>query len=73
MRKRLTKIGNSWGVIIPKEVLDLLEVDDEVEVQLAGNTLLIAPPDIDALELEASMAYMVSKRERSEVYQKLAK
>ncbi|MDQ3646425.1 MAG: hypothetical protein M3345_05750 [Actinomycetota bacterium] len=73
MRKRLTKIGNSWGLIIPKEVLDLLDVDDEVNVEIAGNTLMIAPPDIDPTELEASLAYIVSKRQRSSVYRKLAK
>lgn len=72
MRKKLTRIGNSWGLIIPKEVLDLLNVDDEVNVEIAGNTLLIAPPDIDPVELEASMAYIVSKRERASVYRKLA-
>jgi antitoxin component of MazEF toxin-antitoxin module len=72
MKKRLTKIGNSWGLIIPKEVLDLLEIDDEVTMEIAGNTLMIASPDIDPAELEASLAYIVSKRERASVYEKLA-
>ncbi len=72
MKKRLTRIGNSWGIILPKEVLDLLEVDDEVEVEVVGNTMMIAPPDIDPSELQASLAYIASKRERASVYQKLA-
>lgn len=72
MRKRLTRIGNSWGIILPKEVLDLLEVDDEVEIEVVGNTMMIAPPDIDPSELQASLAYIASKRERANVYQKLA-
>ena len=72
MRKKLTRVGNSWGVILPKEVLDLLEIDDEVEIEVVGNTLMIAPPDIDPVEIEASLAYIASKRERSDVYQKLA-
>lgn len=73
MRKRLTRIGNSWGVILPKEVLDLLDVDDEVEIEIVGNTMMIAPPDIDVTELQASLAYITSKRERASVYQRLAK
>lgn len=73
MRKRLTRIGNSWGVILPKEVLDLLDVDDEVDIEVVGNTLVIAPPDIDITELQASLAYIASKRERAILYQQLAK
>jgi antitoxin component of MazEF toxin-antitoxin module len=74
VRRRLTKIGNSWGVIIPKEVLDLLELraGGEVDVQLVGNTLVVSPPDVTATEIEASLAYLVSRRERSEVYRRLA-
>ncbi len=72
MRKRLIKIGHSKGLIISKEMLDLLEIDDEVRMEIAGNTLMIASPDIGPVELEASLAYIVSKRERATVYQKLA-
>lgn len=72
MRKRLLKIGHSKGLIITKEILELLEIDDEVTMELAGKLLLIASPDIDPTELEASLAYVVSKRERAAVYQKLA-
>jgi antitoxin component of MazEF toxin-antitoxin module len=73
MKKRLTRIGNSWGLILPKEVLDLLEIGDEVEIEVVGNTMMVAPPDIGPSELEASLAYIASKRERASVYQKLAK
>ncbi len=72
MRKRLTRIGNSWGVILPKEVLDLLDVDDEVEIEVVGSTMMIAAPDVDVTELQASLAYVASKRERASVYQRLA-
>ncbi len=74
MRRRLAKIGNSWGVIIPKEVLDLLGVESggEVEVELVGNTLIVTPTDIDPADLEASLAYLASRRERAEVYRRLA-
>lgn len=72
MRKRLTRVGNSWGVIIPKEVLDLLEIEDEIDVEVIGNTMIIAPPDLDPIELQASLAYLSSRRERESVYQRLA-
>lgn len=72
MRKRLIKIGHSKGLLISKEMLDLLEIDDEVRMEIAGNTLMIASPDIGPAELEASLAYIVSKRERATVYQNLA-
>jgi antitoxin component of MazEF toxin-antitoxin module len=72
MRKRLTRVGNSWGVILPKEVLDLLEIDDEVDIQVVGNTMMIAPPDLDSTDIEVSLAYLISKREREGVYRQLA-
>lgn len=72
MRKRLTRVGNSWGVIIPKEVLDLLEIEDEIDVEVIGNTMVIAPPDLDPIEIEASLSYLTSRRERESVYQRLA-
>lgn len=73
MRKPLTRIGNSWALILPKEVLDLLDIDDVVELEVIGNTLMIAPPDIEPSEIEASLAYFASKRERAAVYQRLAR
>ena len=74
MRRRLMKVGNSWGLLIPKEVLDLLGVEGggEVEVQLAGNTLLVTAPDVDPLDVEGGLAYLTSRRERSDVYRRLA-
>lgn len=74
VRRRLAKIGNSWGVILPKEILDLLGIQGggEVDVELVGNTLIVAPPDLTETDLAASLAYLASRRERSEVYRRLA-
>lgn len=54
--------------------MELLGVEggSEVEVELAGNTLLVTAPDVDRSELEASLAYLASRRERAEVYRRLA-
>jgi putative addiction module antidote len=74
MRRRLAKIGNSWGVILPKEVLELLGVESggEVDVELVGNTLIVTAPDVSPIDVESSLAYLASRRERAEVYQRLA-
>ncbi|MDP9343826.1 MAG: AbrB/MazE/SpoVT family DNA-binding domain-containing protein [Actinomycetota bacterium] len=74
MRRRLTRIGNSWGLILPREVLELLGIEgnSDVEIELAGNTLLVTPPGSSREEIEAALAYLASKRERAEVYRRLA-
>ncbi|MFT3745102.1 MAG: AbrB/MazE/SpoVT family DNA-binding domain-containing protein [Pyrinomonadaceae bacterium] len=45
MRKNLTAIGNSLGVIIEKPILDILGVsrDTELEVTTDGKRLIIEP------------------------------
>ena len=74
VRRRIAKIGNSWGLILSREILDLLGVEggSEVEVEVAGNTLVVTAADVDRSEVEASLAYLVSRRERAEVYRRLA-
>jgi antitoxin component of MazEF toxin-antitoxin module len=74
MRKKLTRIGNSWGLILSREVLELLGVDEgtEVDVELVGNTLVVSAPEANREDLEAGLAYLGSKRERAELYRRLA-
>ncbi len=45
MRKRLTKIGNSLGVVLDRPLLDQLGVDAETELEISsdGSVILIAP------------------------------
>jgi len=74
MKRKLIRIGNSWGVVLPRDILDLLglEPGGEVEIQVVGNTLTLTASDADPAELEAALAYLKSKREREALYQKLA-
>jgi antitoxin component of MazEF toxin-antitoxin module len=74
MRRNLARIGNSWGVILSRDVLDLLGVTggSEVELELLGHTLMVTAPEPDRAEVEAALAYLASKRERGEVYRRLA-
>ncbi|MFA5890085.1 MAG: hypothetical protein WDA27_03890 [Actinomycetota bacterium] len=75
MKRKLTKIGNSWGLILSREMLELLGIREgaDVEVELAGNTLVVTAPKSDRGDVEAGLAYLASKRERAEVYRRLAK
>jgi antitoxin component of MazEF toxin-antitoxin module len=74
MRRQLSRIGNSWGLIVPKEVLELLGLEGggEVDLHVVGETLVLTAADLDPSEIEAGLAYLVSKRERAELYRRLA-
>ena len=45
MRKRLTAIGNSLGLVIEKPILELLGIDRETELEMTtdGERLIIEP------------------------------
>ena len=45
MRKRLSAIGNSLGVVIEKPILELLKIDRETELEMTtdGNRLILEP------------------------------
>ena len=44
MAKKLTQIGSSWGVIIPKPLLEVLKINpvlDKIDFEIEGATLKI--------------------------------
>jgi len=45
MRKRLSAIGNSLGIVIEKPILELLQIDRETELEMRtdGDRLIIEP------------------------------
>ena len=45
MRKKLSAIGNSLGIVIEKPILELLDIDRETELDLRtdGERLIIEP------------------------------
>lgn len=43
MRVKLTKIGNSWGVRLPKTVLVECGFDKEAELEVRQKTVLLSP------------------------------
>ena len=45
MKSRIIKIGNSRGIRIPKLLIEETGLSEEVEIQVEGNRLIIAPAD----------------------------
>ena len=43
MKSRIVKIGNSRGVRIPKPLIEEIGLGEEVEIQVEGSRLIIAP------------------------------
>ena len=45
MRKKLSAIGNSFGIVIERPILDLLDIDRETELEMRtdGERLIIEP------------------------------
>lgn len=45
MRKKLTAIGNSLGIVIEKPILELLDIDRDTELEMRtdGNLLILEP------------------------------
>ena len=44
MKRKIVQIGNSWGVILPHSVLELLKVNpvlDKLEFEIENNVLKI--------------------------------
>lgn len=70
---RVTQIGNSLGVILPKEIANHLHVGkgDELYATLSPNGLEISPynPELEA-EIEMGQAFMNEYRETFKVLAK---
>lgn len=45
MRKKLSAVGNSFGVVIEKPILELLKIDRDTEFEMTtdGNRLVLEP------------------------------
>jgi antitoxin MazE len=43
MKARLIRIGNSRGVRLPKPVIEGAGLQEDVEIQVRGNTVVIGP------------------------------
>ncbi len=74
MRKSLTMIGNSMGIIIDKPILDLLGIgrESEVEITTDGRRLIIEPAEETGDTIEVRKLSKKVLKTHSKTFQKLA-
>ncbi len=74
MRKKLSAIGNSLGLVIEKPILELLRIDrdTELEVRTDGDRLIIEPVRSERRKRIAAAAERVTAR-HDRTFRKLAK
>ena len=73
MRKRLSAVGNSYGLVIEKPILELLKIDRETELEMTtdGNRLIIEPIRDKKRSLKTSAEKVMKKHDST--FRKLAK
>jgi antitoxin component of MazEF toxin-antitoxin module len=73
MRKKLSAIGNSLGVVIEKPILELLDIDRETELEMTtdGQRLIIEPIRKRRKRVRASAKKVMDAHD--ETFRKLAK
>lgn len=73
MRKKLSAIGNSLGVVIEKPILELLNIDRETELEMTtdGQRLIIEPVRQRRNRVLASAKKVMDAHD--ETFRKLAK
>jgi len=59
VRARIVRIGNSQGIRIPKPLLEQAGLGDEVELTLAGRSLIVTPARPARAGWEAAFAGLV--------------
>ncbi len=74
MRKKLSAIGNSLGIVIEKPILELLNIDrdTELEVSTDGNRLVLEPVRNNERE-KLKKAHARAMTAHAETFRKLAK
>lgn len=75
MRKRLSAIGNSFGIVIEKPILELLDIDRETELEMRtdGERLIIEPVRKGGRRPRVAKAIGEVLSKHSETMKKLAK
>jgi antitoxin component of MazEF toxin-antitoxin module len=74
MRKKLTAIGNSLGIVIEKPILELLDIDRDTELDMKtdGEKLVLVPIRKGKRErVKAAMDAVMARH--GETFRKLAK
>ena len=80
MLKNLTKVGSSHALILSKEILALMGIEEggQIEMQVLGDTVVLSPPrqtnaaEPAASNLEMALAYAKVKSSRDSLFRRLA-
>ena len=73
MRKKLSAVGNSYGLVIEKPILELLKIDRETDLEITtdGMRLIIEPIRTAQKTLKSSADKIMKKHDST--FKKLAK
>ncbi len=73
MRKKLSAVGNSYGLVIEKPILELLNIDRDTELEMStdGDRLIIEPIRSGRKSLRSSAEKIMKKHDST--FRKLAK
>jgi antitoxin component of MazEF toxin-antitoxin module len=73
LKKKLSAIGNSYGVVIEKPILELLNIDRDTELEMTtdGDRLIIEPIRTGKKSLKSSAEKVMKKHDST--FRKLAK
>lgn len=73
MKKKLSAIGNSLGIVIEKPILELLDIDRETELEMTtdGRRLIVEPVRARRTKVLSSARKVMTAH--GETFRKLAK
>jgi len=71
--KKLSKIGNSYGIILPTELLEVtgLSKDSEIEISVKENKIILTPTNLK--DHKVMKTFMTVLRDFDDTFKKLAK
>jgi antitoxin MazE len=74
MKKKLAAVGNSYGIVIDKPILDILDIDrdTELEVTTDGHRLIIEPMN-KSRKQRVTEAHEKAMKKNDSTFKKLAK
>jgi len=74
MRRKVKKIGNSLGIIVPRDIAGMMEISDgsEVDLKLVGRSLVAEPTDEDIPDPTFRRALATVLRRRASDFEYLA-
>ncbi len=75
LKKKITTLGNSAAVVLPKDILRLLDLQagDEIEMKVEDNSIILRPVDESIREKAVAAAFDITFKKRAKLLQNLAK